>query len=153
MNEFAQLRQKAGLSIAQAAKTTGYSASTVYRWDRGEKPPRRAAIDTMRRVIADRVAAEPAEPGFTFVDLFAGPGRCRVRPAGDFVDGSPLMAQSKGFTHAFHVDLSAQCVDALRQRLAKVPGPKAPCDCAISFSWCGKTRSFPPPCRSKLSPR
>ena len=77
MNEFAQLRQKAGLSIAQAAKTTGYSASTVYRWDRGEKTPRVAAIDTMRRVIADRVADEPLEAGFTFIDLFAGIGGMR----------------------------------------------------------------------------
>ena len=77
MNEFAQLRQKAGLSIAEAAETTGYSSSTVYRWDRGEQIPRRAAIDTMRRVIADRVADEPAKAGFTFIDLFAGIGGMR----------------------------------------------------------------------------
>ena len=77
MNEFAQLRQKAGLSIAEAAETIGWSASTVYRWDRGEQIPRRAAIDTLRRVIADRVADEPAEAGFSFIDLFAGIGGMR----------------------------------------------------------------------------
>ena len=77
MNEFAQLRQKAGLSIAEAAETIGWSASTVYRWDRGEQTPRRAAIDTLRRVIADRVADEPAEAGFSFIDLFAGIGGLR----------------------------------------------------------------------------
>ena len=77
MNEFAQLRQKAGLSIAEAAETIGWSASTVYRWDRGEQTPRRAAIDTLRRVIADRVADEPAEAGFSFIDLFAGIGGMR----------------------------------------------------------------------------
>lgn len=78
MNEFALLRQKAGLSIAEAAETTGYSPSTVYRWDRGEQTPRRAAIDTIRRVIADRVADEPAEAGFAFIDLFAGIGGMRL---------------------------------------------------------------------------
>jgi DNA (cytosine-5)-methyltransferase 1 len=77
MNEFAQLRQKAGLSIAEAAETIGWSASTVYRWDRGEQIPRRAAIDTLRRVVADRVADEPAEAGFSFIDLFAGIGGMR----------------------------------------------------------------------------
>jgi DNA (cytosine-5)-methyltransferase 1 len=77
MNEFSQLRQKAGLSIAEAAETIGWSASTVYRWDRGEQTPRRAAIDTLRRVIADRVADEPAEAGFSFIDLFAGIGGMR----------------------------------------------------------------------------
>lgn len=77
MNEFAQLRQKAGLSIAEAAEIIGWSASTVYRWDRGEHIPRRAAIDTLRRVVADRVSDEPAEVGFSFIDLFAGIGGMR----------------------------------------------------------------------------
>ena len=31
--------------------------------------------------------------------------------------------------------------------------PKAQQDCAISFSWCGKTRSMPPPWMSNTSPR
>jgi hypothetical protein len=30
---------------------------------------------------------------------------------------------------------------------------KAQHDCAISFSWCGNTRSMPPPWMSKRSPR
>jgi hypothetical protein len=37
------------------------------------------------------------------------------------------------------------------QYLAKpYPAPRA---CAISFSWCGNTRSSPPPWMSKVSPR
>ena len=80
MNEFAQLRQKAGLSIAEAAETVGWSASTVYRWDRGEHVPRRAVIEKLQRVIADRVSDKPAEVGFSFIDLAqtgrkAHPGR------------------------------------------------------------------------------
>ena len=31
--------------------------------------------------------------------------------------------------------------------------PRAPSDWAISFSWCGKTRSIPPPCTAKPCPR
>ena len=82
MNEFARLRQKAGLSIAEVAETIGWSSSTVYRWDRGEQSPRRAAVETLRRVIADRVADEPVEAGFSFIDLFAGIGGLRRGFAG-----------------------------------------------------------------------
>lgn len=82
MNEFARLRQKAGLSIAEVAETIGWSSSTVYRWDRGEQAPRRAAVETLRRVIADRVADEPVEAGFSFIDLFAGIGGLRRGFAG-----------------------------------------------------------------------
>ncbi|MGH8242916.1 MAG: DNA (cytosine-5-)-methyltransferase, partial [Steroidobacteraceae bacterium] len=69
--------QKAGLSIAEAADAVGWSASTIYRWDRGEQTPRRAAIDKLQRVIADRVAEGPSEAGFSFIDLFAGIGGLR----------------------------------------------------------------------------
>ena len=36
---------------------------------------------------------------------------------------------------------------------ANWPSPKAPSDWAISFSWCGKMRSAPPPWMSNGSPR
>jgi three-Cys-motif partner protein len=60
-----------------------------------------------------------------FVDMCAGPGRCRVRPRGDFVDGSPVMAHGHAFTHAYYVDTSPRCVAALHKRLAGLAGPHA----------------------------
>ncbi len=53
---------------------TGYSVRTVYRWDRGETPARRAAVDFLRSRLTHRL---PDKPGFTFVDLFAGIGGLR----------------------------------------------------------------------------
>ena len=60
-----------------------------------------------------------------FIDLFCGPGRCRVRPQGDFEDGSPLIALREAFTHYYFVDISSHCIDALEKRasgLEAVPG-------------------------------
>src|SRR5690348_16468148 len=39
------------------------------------------------------------------------------------------------------------------QTLAMTGAWNAQRDCAISFSWCGNTRSMPPPWMSKVSPR
>ena len=72
--EFRQLRRRTGLTIAETATETGYSVRTIYRWDCGEAPPRRAAIDCLRNrlelPLSDR-------PDFTFIDLFAGIGGLR----------------------------------------------------------------------------
>jgi len=60
-----------------------------------------------------------------FIDLFCGPGRCRVRPQGDLEDGSPLIALREAFTHYYFVDISSHCIDALEKRasgMEAVPG-------------------------------
>ena len=72
--EFRQLRQMAGLSVAQAAAKTGYSQRTIYRWDHGDVRPRKAALDCLRSLVECR---EPESPRFTFIDLFAGIGGLR----------------------------------------------------------------------------
>ena len=53
-----------------------------------------------------------------YVDLFSGPGRSRVRPGGEFVDGSPLVALQLPFTHYFFCDLAADCTAALQARIS-----------------------------------
>jgi DNA (cytosine-5)-methyltransferase 1 len=40
MSSFSELRQKAGLSVAEAAMRTGFSERTAYRWETGEIEPR-----------------------------------------------------------------------------------------------------------------
>ena len=72
--EFARLREQAGLSIEQLVPKTGFSARTLYRWDRGEAMPRKAALSLLENMIPARVQTQP---GFTFIDLFAGIGGLR----------------------------------------------------------------------------
>lgn len=59
-------------------------------------------------------------PHLVYLDLFAGPGRCRVKPKGQFDDGSPLTALKLGFTHYYFSDLSNDAVAALQARCLKV---------------------------------
>lgn len=82
--------------------------------------------DLLRRYIeATREARAkflpPAGPGgAAFIDLFAGPGRARVRSTGEVVDGSPLIALNHAaapFTKLIFCDLSSENVAALQQRL------------------------------------
>ncbi len=56
--------------------------------------------------------------GAAFVDLFAGPGRGRVRPTGQLVDGSPLIAlnQRVPFSRLIFCDVLPQNVAALKVR-------------------------------------
>lgn len=72
--EFARLREQAGLSIEQLAQQIGFSVRTLYRWDRGEAPPRKAALSLLENIVPARAASKP---GFTFIDLFAGIGGLR----------------------------------------------------------------------------
>ena len=74
MNEFARLRQKAGLSIPEAAEVLGYCERTIYRWETGEGAPRKAVLEILHRTIEEK----PRQAGsFTFIDLFAGIGGLR----------------------------------------------------------------------------
>ncbi len=76
-SEFALLRERAGLSIEQLADRIGFSARTVYRWDRGEHPPRKAAIHYLDRLASAARLPAANDPPFRFVDLFAGIGGLR----------------------------------------------------------------------------
>lgn len=75
MKDFSLLRQQAGLSISEAAALTGYTERTIYRWESGEKQPRKAAIDLLRD-IAGRKQVNGSD-SFGFIDLFAGIGGLR----------------------------------------------------------------------------
>lgn len=59
--------------------------------------------------------------GGAYIDLFAGPGRARVRETGDVVPGSPLIALEHDrvpFTKAFLCEMDPQNVTALQARTA-----------------------------------
>ncbi len=76
---FADLREKAGLSIPEVSEMTGYGLRTVYRWERAETEPRKAVVDRLMAVAESRgVFGVPDRKGFTFIDLFAGIGGMRI---------------------------------------------------------------------------
>ncbi|HYL89158.1 MAG TPA: three-Cys-motif partner protein TcmP [Burkholderiales bacterium] len=61
----------------------------------------------------------------TYVDLYCGPGRSRIRETGEYVDGSPLVAWEAGGKHGdqfaefFLADSNPAYLSAARQRLEK----------------------------------
>lgn len=75
--EFSRLREQAGVSIEDFAPETGFSISTLYRWERGETSPKKAVLHLLEEKVR-RLHPEPAEESrFRFIDLFAGIGGLR----------------------------------------------------------------------------
>ena len=52
-SDFYQLRRRANLSVDELADRLGFSARTIYRWDRGEGVPRLAALHYLRSMVGD----------------------------------------------------------------------------------------------------
>lgn len=78
LSEFSRLRTSVGISIESFADTSGFSRRTVYRWERGETAPRKAAVRLLKNMArSSRPAAQPAGGTFRFIDLFAGIGGLR----------------------------------------------------------------------------
>ena len=72
---FSELRQRAGLSVENAAIELGYSAATVYRWEREETTPKIAvyrALQTLAQFSTPSSVPAQSQIGFRFIDLFAG---------------------------------------------------------------------------------
>ena len=74
MSDFSELRQRAGLTIQEVAKVTGYGERTIYRWERGGVSARTAAVNILKSQIRKR---EGKRAAFRFIDLFAGIGGLR----------------------------------------------------------------------------
>jgi DNA (cytosine-5)-methyltransferase 1 len=78
--EFAALREKAGLSIDEAADLLGRTPRTVRRYEaRGKSAtmPPILAIEALKRVASDRCHHD-GEESFRFIDVFAGIGGLRI---------------------------------------------------------------------------
>ncbi len=52
----------------------------------------------------------------TYIDLFAGPGRCLIEESGEEIDGSPLLALERDFSRYIFIEQNSECLDALKQR-------------------------------------
>lgn len=57
----------------------------------------------------------------TYLDLYAGPGRCSIKEAQEELDGSPLMMLSHPFTQYIFVEKDKRLMDALQQRCQNSP--------------------------------
>ena len=77
MSDFSYLRQKAGLSVAEAAAWLGCDVSQASLWERGEAPLRPALLDLLRTMAPAEVQVKTEPAAFTFIDLFAGIGGLR----------------------------------------------------------------------------
>lgn len=78
VSEFSRLRTSVGISIENFADTSGFSRRTVYRWERGEAPPRLAALRLLRSMAREnQQIVQPLGETFRFIDLFAGIGGLR----------------------------------------------------------------------------
>lgn len=51
-----------------------------------------------------------------YIDLFAGPGKCRIRETNEEVDGSPLIALRFDFAKYFFFEGNDTCLEALQSR-------------------------------------
>jgi DNA (cytosine-5)-methyltransferase 1 len=76
MSDFSVLRQKAGLTVPEAAELLGYNERQVYRWESGENTPRKVVTDKLEALRLERCASGGVH-SFKFIDLFAGIGGLR----------------------------------------------------------------------------
>nr|WP_157369975.1 DNA (cytosine-5-)-methyltransferase [Zavarzinella formosa] len=74
---FSELRERAGISLEEAADQMGYTLRTVYRWENGEAAPRNAVVATLRQLVEKTHPQASTDAKFTFIDLFAGIGGLR----------------------------------------------------------------------------
>jgi three-Cys-motif partner protein len=101
----------------------GLPVQCVGPWERDKHEPLHHYIEATWAARAKFLAPRPGvvPGGAAFIDLYAGPGRARVRTTGAFVDGSPLLAlnhQKAPFTRVILCDIDPANADALKKRTA-----------------------------------
>lgn len=86
-------------------------------------------IDISRSARAKYLGPGPGKAGATYIDLFCGPGRCKVRDTGEWIDGGVVAAWKKSqeggapFTQVFIGDLDTQRREAAATRLRQLGAP------------------------------
>ncbi len=85
----------------------------------------RKKLDYLERYIDTFVTSMRDKPwrAMHYVDLFAGPGKCRISRTSEICLGSPLIALKAAhpFTRYLFVDLDRKNIDALRKRCSASP--------------------------------
>lgn len=105
----------------------GLPAEEVGAWAKEKHEYLRRYIDISRAVRAGWTA--PGKAGATFIDPFCGPGRCKVRETGEWIDGGAVAAWKKScaggspFTQVYIGDLDVQRRQASANRLRQLGAP------------------------------
>jgi len=95
----------------------GLPVQCVGPWSRDKHDILRLYIEATRAARAKYLPPNPG--GAAFIDLFAGPGRARVRGTREMLDGSPLIAldhEESPFSHVVLCDIDAENRNALARR-------------------------------------
>ena len=70
--------------------------------------------------------------GATYIDLFCGTGRAKIKKTNEWLDGSPIVAWKQSvksgspFTEMYINDFDADCVNACKKRLLELGAPVIP---------------------------
>lgn len=95
----------------------GLPVREVGAWSKNKHYFLERYIDAFTTSMKDK----PRWSGLGYVDLFAGPGMCRIRNSREQIDGSPLIAlnaprESKSFNAFFFADKSPDALNAIEKR-------------------------------------
>lgn len=110
-----------------ANDSDGLPAQCVGRWASEKHDLLRKFVEATAQARANYDGTRPrgdhGPGGTSYIELYAGPGRARVRETGRFIDGSPLVALKAAdaknpFTRAVLCDLAPVNAAALRKRTA-----------------------------------
>ena len=98
--------------------TDGDLVLKVGLWALGKLSYIKRYCDVFNTAMKDKWATR------TYIDLFAGAGRCLVETTMKEVDGSPLVALSSKvpFTHYYFNDMNASAIESLRRRTVHIEG-------------------------------
>lgn len=105
----------------------GYLREKVGPWVQDKHVRLAKYVGISRSVRAKFIGKGKA--GATFIDLYAGPGRVRVRDEAQAIDGSPLVAWHEAvdggapFTQIHVADANLKLLDAVKARLRKSDAP------------------------------
>jgi three-Cys-motif partner protein len=87
------------------------------------------------KIVTDYIQASGAarrrylESGASYIDVFSGPGRSKIRTTGQFIDGSPVAAFNKGedslapFTSINISDADPELLETAERRLSALGAP------------------------------
>jgi three-Cys-motif partner protein len=109
----------------------GLPRSIVGTWAREKHERLRKYIDitrATRRKFTTQSQSRSCVGGSAYIDLFAGPGRARIRESAQVIDGSPVVAAKAAlastvpFSHMYVADADPQLCDAAVKRVQAAGG-------------------------------
>jgi len=119
--EFSRLRVQAGITIEELAKDSGFSARTLYRWERGETPARKAVLSLLEGM---RTRPMVGSSSFTFIDLFAGIGG--LRRGFESIGGKCIFTSEWNTFAQLTYKANYECDHEIADDITKIPAQEIP---------------------------